>query len=241
MLKDRIFIISLIISLLIHLFLLNSEGFFQFTEQRIDATPSILSIAYYKIRQEIEKIEEIKIETREFKTELETKKIEPKKEPEPCKIGEKLRKPDQEKLIVKKEDFQKEEPIKDKIGKNDIKIDVQERPIQLTSLDLDKLEASPRRPAFIDYYKAIREEIKRTARTIRPDFFNPGQVSLTFKLTCNGNLVRTKIIDEISSRDKLLREIALKSISRASPFPPFPEELDRIEIDFTITISFQPH
>lgn len=241
MVKDRIFIISLIISLLIHLFLLNSWGFFKFTEQRVDATPFILNIAYYKIRQEIEKIEEVKTEIYELEAELETKRIESIEEPEPDKIEEKPEEPYQEKLIVKKEDFQKEEPIKDKTGKNDMKIDVQERPIQLTSLDFEKLEPSLRRPAFIDYYKAIREEIRRTARTIRPDFFNPGHVSLTFKLTCDGNLVRTKIIDEISSRDKLLREIAFKSISKASPFPPFPEELNRTEIDFVITISFQPH
>lgn len=240
MLKDRVFIISLIISLLVHLIMLSSWKSFRFTKKKMTVSSPILHIAYYKIKQEIEKIDQMKAKAGEIKTELETEQIKPKRKSKSSKIKKNADKTKQEKIIVKKEDFQKKDSVGNKT-KDNIKIDVKEKPVNLTSLNFDKVDSFSKKPAFIDYYRAIREKIKETAQALRPEFFNQGQVSLTFKLTCDGGLVRTKIIDEISSKDKLLREIALNSVSGASPFPPFPKELERTEIDFIITISFKPY
>ncbi|MCM8793039.1 MAG: TonB family protein [Candidatus Omnitrophica bacterium] len=99
--------------------------------------------------------------------------------------------------------------------------------------------ALSKEPAFLDYYRAIREKIKISANRKKPLFFNPGEVCVFFVLDNRGNLRRLKIIEQRSSNDPLLRETALRSIERASPFPPFPKELKREQIAFNIVIAFE--
>lgn len=94
-------------------------------------------------------------------------------------------------------------------------------------------------PVFLDYYRAIREKIKNSANRNKPLFFKPGEVCVFFVLDNKGNLKRLKIIDSKTTEDPLLREIALKSIEEASPFPPFPKELKREQIAFNIIIAFE--
>jgi outer membrane biosynthesis protein TonB len=46
-------------------------------------------------------------------------------------------------------------------------------------------------------------------------------------------------VEEKSSADVYLTEIALKSVNDASPFPKFPTELDYFQLSFNVIISFE--
>jgi len=141
----------------------------------------------------------------------EEKKIEIKEEKEPTQI---------------KEEIKKEEKVSSPITKEE----------EWVKKDFSTLS---KEPAFLDYYRAIREKIKISANRNKPLFFNPGEVCIFFVLDNRGNLRRLKVIENKSTDDPLLREVALRSIESASPFPPFPPELKREQIAFNIIISFE--
>ncbi len=92
-------------------------------------------------------------------------------------------------------------------------------------------------PAYITYYQLLRAKIKRYVEY--PNFSINGQVYLDFTLGSNGKLKMIKINEEMSSSNVILRTAALESIKKATPFPPFPDELNQDEATFKIIISFQ--
>jgi protein TonB len=92
--------------------------------------------------------------------------------------------------------------------------------------------------AYLDYYNAIREKIKATLLSLyRPA--HEGEVYLEFTLDPDGSLVRANIMDEKSSSYKELRNVTLKGLKKASPFPPFPDEVEEPQIDFNVLVSFR--
>lgn len=106
--------------------------------------------------------------------------------------------------------------------------------ITLPPIDLDKID----NPSYISYYQIVREKIRRSAyqnytRT------ETGEVYLSFLISQEGYLKAVHMIDEKSSPSPYLREIALRSIKDASPFPAFPKELDYPQLSFNVVISFE--
>ena len=93
-------------------------------------------------------------------------------------------------------------------------------------------------PSYISYYQIVREKIKRAAyhNYARTDV---GEVYLSFIISSDGSLKDVRLVQEKSSVNSYLQEIALRSIKDASPFPGFPKELDYPELSFNIVISFE--
>lgn len=106
--------------------------------------------------------------------------------------------------------------------------------ITLPALDIDKIN----NPSYISYYQIVREKIRRAAyqnytRT------ETGEVYLSFLITREGYLQEARLIEEKSSPNPYLKDIAMRSVKEASPFPDFPKELDYPQLSFNVVISFE--
>ncbi|KPK43025.1 MAG: hypothetical protein AMJ78_00215 [Omnitrophica WOR_2 bacterium SM23_29] len=93
-------------------------------------------------------------------------------------------------------------------------------------------------PVYLSYYQIIREKIKRAAYENYTRLVN-GEVYLSFIILNDGQLKEERINERKSSPHSYLKEIAIKSIYDASPFPSFPKELDYPELSFNVIISFE--
>jgi len=106
--------------------------------------------------------------------------------------------------------------------------------ISLPPLDLDKIN----NPSYISYYQIVREKIRRAAYQ-NYTHTETGEVYLTFVITSQGNVKGVRLVDEKSRGADYLRQIALRSVQDASPFPDFPKELDYSNLTFNVVISFE--
>ena len=106
--------------------------------------------------------------------------------------------------------------------------------ITLPPIDIDKIN----NPSYISYYQIIREKIKRAAyqNYTRSEV---GEVCFSFIISNDGYLKEVRLKEEKSSSSPYLRQIALRSIKDASPFPNFPKELDYPQLSFNVVISFE--
>jgi len=106
--------------------------------------------------------------------------------------------------------------------------------ITLPPIDMDKIN----NPSYISYYQIVREKIKRSA------YFNytrteTGEAYVSFIISSDGHLKEIRLIEEKSVTSPYLKEIALRSVKDASPFPRFPKELDYPNLSFNVIISFE--
>ena len=101
-------------------------------------------------------------------------------------------------------------------------------------VDLDKID----NPSYISYYQIVREKIRRMAYQNYTSA-EVGEVFLSFLIFADGSLKAVRLTEEKSSPSPYLREIALRSIKEAAPFPAFPKELDYPQLSFNVVISFE--
>lgn len=106
--------------------------------------------------------------------------------------------------------------------------------ITLAPTDIDKINS----PSYISHSQIVREKIKR-ALYQNYNRMETGQVYLSFVLSNNGNLKEVRMTEEKSTASEYLREIAVRSLRDASPFPNFPKELDYGQLSFNVIISFE--
>lgn len=106
--------------------------------------------------------------------------------------------------------------------------------ISMPPIDLDKID----NPSYISYYQIVREKIRRTAYQNYTSA-EVGEVFLSFLIFADGSLKTVNLVEERSSPSPYLREIALRSIKEAAPFPNFPKELDYPQLSFNVVISFE--
>lgn len=101
-----------------------------------------------------------------------------------------------------------------------------------------KSENKIKNPKYNNYYQTVREKIRRHAydNYLR---YETGEVYLVFVVLKDGSLKEAKIVEEKSSAANYLKEVALKSVSEASPYPVFPEGLSYPELSFNVIISFE--
>lgn len=93
-------------------------------------------------------------------------------------------------------------------------------------------------PAYMDYYRKIREEIRENAYK-NYNGRDRGEIYLNFSVAKNGSL-RAIEFGSQSFAEESLRQVALYSIKESAPFPPFPEELNNhSELQFNVSIQFQ--
>jgi TonB family protein len=122
------------------------------------------------------------------------------------------------------------------LKKPEIKPDIiaVKKKISLPHVDIDKIS----NPSYLSYYQIIREKIRRCAyRNYATS--NTGEVYISFIVSSAGYLEEARLVEEKSSADVYLTEIALKSVNDASPFPKFPTELDYFQLSFNVIISFE--
>lgn len=95
-------------------------------------------------------------------------------------------------------------------------------------------------PAYMDYYEQVRERIKNNAYYYYNNCRNQdrGKIFVDFVVLNNGRLESINLEEE-SQGSATLKEITLRSIKEASPFPPFNEELDDyVRLPFNTSINF---
>lgn len=110
------------------------------------------------------------------------------------------------------------------------------RRISVPTVKIEKIA----NPDYLSYNNNIRRRIKQQAYNyIKNPDFQAGEVYLTFILSSTGSLKKIKIIEAKTSANFYLRDIGLRSIEGASPFPPFPVNLNYPELTFNVVISFE--
>lgn len=125
-----------------------------------------------------------------------------------------------------KEQLEKEKAINKSLAKN------------------EKIEIPPelpkeKEPLYISYYQSIREKIRRYVVKNYPRFIACGEVCLFFVLSADGKLKEIKVVEERSSPNDILKEIAKKSVRQAEPFETFPKNMDQMRLSFNVIISFE--
>jgi len=102
-----------------------------------------------------------------------------------------------------------------------------------------KQEAIRSTKGYINYYKLIREKIRRRLKYNYRGYNKEGELELTFILRANGTLASCGIEKSASTADKRLASIATESLREAGPFPPFPKEIDLPDMSFNVLVAFR--
>jgi TonB family protein len=226
MFSNRVFQVTLIISLLVHgaIFIQN---------------PNFQLFSKLKEGQNIE-VSYVKPPHPEPKQELKTedaKKKEPLlKLPERITLDKKFPPP----FIDKEALFKESKPMaSDKVSfakpillKPDI-IAVKKK-ITLPPLELDKINNA----TYLSYYQIVREKIKRAAYQNYTGK-EVGEVTISFVILSDGNLQGLRMVEEKSNPSPYLRKTAIRSVEDAAVFPTFPKELDYPRLSFNLAITFE--
>lgn len=138
------------------------------------------------------------------------------------------------KVDIRKE---REQPIKKRESLRKVTPEQKER-ITLQSEEILK-KASEEKSLYLDYYQTIREMIRRIANHNYYKSSNVGEVFLSFILGSDGDLKDIELVNNKSSSDRDLIKIAFNSVKKASPFPPFPKDLNQRHLSFNVIISFE--
>ena len=93
-------------------------------------------------------------------------------------------------------------------------------------------------PVYAAYNEMVRDRIKEKVYQ-NYDRMERGSVYLTFLLDEHGELKAAQIIQEKTNASVHLQEIALKSLTDASPFPAFLKGMNLSEYPFNIEIQYQ--
>lgn len=207
----KLWLNSLLLSILAHFLFFSFFFFFPFSP---------------KVEKAKEKVKEIEIIPKEPKKKVKTpqhqEKNLSKKEPLPYK----------ENIVDKLLDLDKSSPSLDKIKP------IQDQTGDILLSNLVKKEGLQKSSAYMNYYRMIREKIRKKAYQ-RYRGQNRGKIYLNFKVAKNGALQAIKTGKQ-SVKNLNLKNIALKSIRDSAPFPPFPKELESYsQLQFNISIYFK--
>lgn len=93
-------------------------------------------------------------------------------------------------------------------------------------------------PQYIQYYQLVRSRIRDRAY-VNYEKLDSGEVYMTFILDARGTLQRIKVIEERTRANQYLRAISMRSVEQSDPFPPFPVELPYPELSFNVVISYE--
>ncbi|MDP2940724.1 MAG: TonB family protein, partial [Candidatus Omnitrophota bacterium] len=123
--------------------------------------------------------------------------------------------------------------------------EIQRMPTQSSVLNLESSEIIPAEPPKaemakydekFDYYKTVAGKIDQIAK-MNPPEGRKGQVDVNFKLSAEGNLSDEPQV--VESTDSTLNDYALKAIRDASPFPSFPQDLEKKEEIFKVSLRYE--
>ena len=95
-------------------------------------------------------------------------------------------------------------------------------------------------PKYLGYNHDIEYKIKKGIyKYLNHPKFISGKVCLTFVLLSSGVLKQAKIVEDKTEANDYLKAIILKTLQEASPFTPFPKDLNYPELPFSVTIVFE--
>jgi TonB family protein len=117
----------------------------------------------------------------------------------------------------------------------------QTMPIPSSVVDLTNLaDAARGNPVLLSYFTAIREQIQQTAnnREWLTGEAKPGLVFISFLLTSSGAVRGLDVVSDRSAPSPALRDIALRIVKTAAPFPPFPPSIPEPSKTVVVPIEF---
>ena len=93
-------------------------------------------------------------------------------------------------------------------------------------------------PKYMEYYQKVRAKISNVLhRNYKGQ--DTGEIILSFVLLRDGN-IKEVYFKEDSPTKEVLKDIVLRSLYDAEPFPPFPEDFkDRYSLPFSVNIQFK--
>lgn len=106
------------------------------------------------------------------------------------------------------------------------------------SVSKEKMAEIKSTPAYMDYYKLIREKIRQSAMQ-KYDHGEEGDVTVVFILTNKGQVAGASVPRMNAPISDMLKGIAIESVRKASPFPPFPPTLRYQNLEFSLEIHFR--
>lgn len=106
--------------------------------------------------------------------------------------------------------------------------------ITLPAIEMAKID----NPSYINYYQIVREKIRRSAYQ-NYTHNETGEVYVSFIISNDGDIKDVRLAEEKTKANDYLKNIAVRSLRDASPFPNFPKELDYPQLSFNIIISFE--
>lgn len=224
MFSDRVFIITFIFSLTAHVVLLLQNPNFNIldTKKAIER----LEVRYIKTPPLQKEITEKLAHRQEPLLKMPTNVLANDRSPPPFIEKEKIFKRNR-KTILADTDFTKPAMPKSEI------VAIKKR-VYLPPIDMNKIN----NPSYINYYQIVREKIKRSAyrNYTRTEV---GEIYLSFVISGDGTLKEVRLDENKSTPSTYLKEISLRSIHDASPFPTFPKELNYPQLSFNVAISFE--
>jgi outer membrane biosynthesis protein TonB len=150
------------------------------------------------------------------------------------------------KAAVSKEEFDRRQPL----GAGTAESGVMPKPLYMKEgagfpafkkkVTLPQLEMNVKikSASYNGYYELIREKIRHAAYQNYAQT-ETGEVYIAFVIGSRGELKDVRYIEERSTPSFYLKEISMRSVKEASPFPPFPGDLDYPQLSFNVIISFQ--
>ena len=133
-------------------------------------------------------------------------------------------------------------------------IRIPDRPSLMTPNDLDRAISTPSavvdltnladaargNPVLLSYFGAIREQIQQTAnhREWLTAELEHGLIYISFLLTANGAVKELDVVSDRSALSHALRDIALRIVKTAAPFPPFPPSMPEPSKTVVVPLEF---
>ncbi len=161
---------------------------------------------------------------------LKNRRVSPKK---------KLTAESQKNSVIKEQDDKKvnSHTVKRLNNKQDKIVKLRQKKQIVTAADESKKKELSKNKSYISYYKLINEQLRQAV--IYPSHFSEGEISLSFVLASDGKLKNVEVLQATSLENEILKETAMQIVKRASPFPPFPKNLQQKQLTFNIVFCFK--
>ena len=108
--------------------------------------------------------------------------------------------------------------------------------IDLTNL----VDAARGDPVLLSYFSAIREQIQRTANNhvwVQPEQ-DEGMIFVSFVLSAGGFVDAVQVAGDRSASSTTLRDVAVRIVKAAAPFPPFPPSIGEPNKTIIVPLEF---
>ncbi|MCG2711455.1 MAG: TonB family protein [Candidatus Omnitrophica bacterium] len=141
--------------------------------------------------------------------------------------------------VIKKQDIKITNPqaVKNLSNQGNDIIKLEQKQQIVTAADEPEKKELCKNKSYISYYRLINEQLRQAV--IYPTRFTEGEIALSFVLDSDGKLKNVEVMETASLENEILKETAVQIVKRASPFPPFPKNLQHKQLTFNIVFCFK--